>query len=61
MPGVWQPEQEGEEGLQLCKNELIHVKNVGEESKWEGMSLLTGQRGLVPVTALEPIPQPFYQ
>uniref|UniRef100_A0A8C8AEJ3 SH3 domain and tetratricopeptide repeats 2 n=1 Tax=Otus sunia TaxID=257818 RepID=A0A8C8AEJ3_9STRI len=61
VPGVWQPEQEGEEGLQLCKNELIHVKNVGEESKWEGMSLLTGQRGLVPVTALEPIPHPFYQ
>ncbi|NXL28911.1 S3TC2 protein, partial [Glaucidium brasilianum] len=61
VPGVWQQEQVGEEGLQLCKNELIHVKNVGEESKWEGMSLLTGQRGLVPVTALEPIPDPFYQ
>ncbi|XP_064315109.1 SH3 domain and tetratricopeptide repeat-containing protein 2 isoform X1 [Phalacrocorax carbo] len=61
VPGVWQPEQEGEEGLQLCKNELIHVKNVRDESKWEGMSLLTGQRGLVPVTALEPIPHPFYQ
>uniref|UniRef100_A0A8B9RTH8 SH3 domain and tetratricopeptide repeats 2 n=1 Tax=Accipiter nisus TaxID=211598 RepID=A0A8B9RTH8_9AVES len=61
VPGVWQPEQEGEESLQLCKNELIHVKNIGEESKWEGMSLLTGQRGLVPVTALDPIPHPFYQ
>ncbi|NXS57254.1 S3TC2 protein, partial [Brachypteracias leptosomus] len=61
VPGVWQPGQEGEEGLQLCKNELIHVKNAGEESKWEGMSLLTGQRGQVPVTALEPIPHPFYQ
>ncbi|NXX19774.1 S3TC2 protein, partial [Podargus strigoides] len=61
VPGVWQSEQEGEEGLQPCKNELIHVKNVGEESKWEGVSLLTGQRGLVPVTALEPIPHPFYQ
>ncbi|KFV93949.1 SH3 domain and tetratricopeptide repeat-containing protein 2, partial [Eurypyga helias] len=61
MPSVRQTEQGAEEGLQLCKNELIHVKNVGEESKWEGMSLLTGQRGLVPVTALEPIPDPFYQ
>ncbi|XP_040460036.1 SH3 domain and tetratricopeptide repeat-containing protein 2 isoform X1 [Falco naumanni] len=61
VPGAWQPEQTGEEGLQLYRNELIHVKNVGEESKWEGMSLLTGQRGLVPVTALEPIPHPFYQ
>uniref|UniRef100_A0A8C3DQW4 SH3 domain and tetratricopeptide repeats 2 n=2 Tax=Corvus moneduloides TaxID=1196302 RepID=A0A8C3DQW4_CORMO len=60
-PGVWKSEQEGEEGLQLCRNELIHVKSVGQDSKWEGMSLLTGQRGVVPVTALEPIPQPFYQ
>ncbi|XP_027574594.1 SH3 domain and tetratricopeptide repeat-containing protein 2 isoform X1 [Pipra filicauda] len=61
MPGAWKAEQEGEEGLQLCKNELIQVKNVGEDSKWEGMSLLTGQRGVVPMTALEPIPHPFYQ
>ncbi|NWQ80273.1 S3TC2 protein, partial [Columbina picui] len=61
VPGAWQPEQEGEEGLQLCENTLIHVKNIGEESKWEGMSLLTGQRGLVPLSALEPITQPFYQ
>ncbi|NXX76610.1 S3TC2 protein, partial [Urocolius indicus] len=58
VPGVCQPEQEG---LQLCRNELIHVKSVGDESKWEGMSLLTGQRGLVPVAALEPIPHPFHQ
>lgn len=61
MPGVWKLEQEGEEGLQLCRNELIHVKSVGQDSKWEGTSLLTGQRGVVPVTALEPIPHPFYQ
>ncbi|NXC46968.1 S3TC2 protein, partial [Penelope pileata] len=61
VPRVCQPEGEEEEGLQLCRNELIHVKNTGEESKWEAMSLLTGQRGLVPVTALEPVPHPFYQ
>ncbi|NXH82961.1 S3TC2 protein, partial [Edolisoma coerulescens] len=61
VPGVWKSEQEGEEGLQLCRNELIHVKSVGQDSKWEGMSLLTGQRGVVPLTALEPIPHPFYQ
>ncbi|NXS82923.1 S3TC2 protein, partial [Erpornis zantholeuca] len=61
VPGVWKWEQEGEEGLQLCRNELIHVKSVGQDSKWEGMSLLTGQRGVVPVAALEPIPHPFYQ
>ncbi|XP_061857957.1 SH3 domain and tetratricopeptide repeat-containing protein 2 isoform X6 [Colius striatus] len=58
VPGVCQPEQEG---LQLFRNELIHVKSVGEESKWEGTSLLTGQRALVPVAALEPIPHPFHQ
>ncbi|KAI1234243.1 hypothetical protein IHE44_0003960 [Lamprotornis superbus] len=61
VPGAWKSEQEGEEGLQLCRNELIHVKSVGQDSRWEGMSLLTGQRGVVPVTALQPIAQPFYQ
>ncbi|NXM70975.1 S3TC2 protein, partial [Serilophus lunatus] len=61
VPSVWKTEQEGEEGLKLHKNELIHVKNVGEDSKWEGMSLLTGQRGMVSVRALDPIPHPFYQ
>ncbi|NWW80603.1 S3TC2 protein, partial [Climacteris rufus] len=61
VPGVWKSEQEGEEGLKLWKNELIHVKNVGQDSKWEGMSLLTGQRDVVPMAALEPIPHPFYQ
>uniref|UniRef100_A0A8C3RI22 SH3 domain and tetratricopeptide repeats 2 n=1 Tax=Cyanoderma ruficeps TaxID=181631 RepID=A0A8C3RI22_9PASS len=61
VPGVWKSEQEGEEGLQLCRNELIHVKSVGQDSQWEGVSLLTGQRGVVPPTALEPIPHPFHQ
>ncbi|NWI43796.1 S3TC2 protein, partial [Picathartes gymnocephalus] len=61
LPGAWKSEQEGEEGLQLCRDELIHVKSVGQDSKWEGMSLLTGQRGVVPLAALEPIPHPFYQ
>ncbi|NXB27935.1 S3TC2 protein, partial [Eulacestoma nigropectus] len=61
VPGAWKSEREGEEDLQLCRNELIHVKSVGQDSKWEGMSLLTGQRGVVPLTALEPIPHPFYQ
>ncbi|XP_057890858.1 SH3 domain and tetratricopeptide repeat-containing protein 2 [Melospiza georgiana] len=61
VPGVCKLEQEGEEGLQLCRNELVHVKSAGQDSRWEGMSLLTGQRGVVPVTALEPIAQPFYQ
>ncbi|NWX32116.1 S3TC2 protein, partial [Notiomystis cincta] len=61
VPGVWKSEQEGEESLQPCRDELIHVKSVGQDSQWEGMSLLTGQRGVVPVAALQPIPHPFYQ
>ncbi|XP_010219300.1 PREDICTED: SH3 domain and tetratricopeptide repeat-containing protein 2-like [Tinamus guttatus] len=61
VPTVCQTEEEREDGLKFCSNELMHVKNIGDEFKWEGMSLLTGQRGLVPVTALEPVPQPFYQ
>ncbi|KYO20173.1 SH3 domain and tetratricopeptide repeat-containing protein 2 isoform B [Alligator mississippiensis] len=58
---VLQPVEEGEGGLRFCKNELLHVRDIGEESRWEGMSLLTGQRGLVPVAAIEPLPHPFYQ
>ncbi|XP_077042582.1 SH3 domain and tetratricopeptide repeat-containing protein 2 isoform X1 [Agelaius phoeniceus] len=61
VPGVCKLEQEGEEGLQLCRNELVHVKSAGQDSRWEGISLKTGQRGVVPVTALEPIAHPFYQ
>ncbi|NXX97851.1 S3TC2 protein, partial [Centropus bengalensis] len=57
---AWQ-KQEGEKDLQVCKNELIHVKYVGKESKWEGVSLLTNQQGLVSMTALEQILHPFYQ
>lgn len=53
--------EEDEEDLTLYKNELVHVKDIGHESKWEGTSLLTEQRGLVPVTTIEPLPHPFYQ
>ncbi|XP_042310118.1 SH3 domain and tetratricopeptide repeat-containing protein 2 isoform X3 [Sceloporus undulatus] len=53
--------EEKEEDLKLCKNELVHVKDVGHETKWEGISLLTDQRGLVSVTAIEPLAHPFYQ
>ncbi|XP_037364885.1 SH3 domain and tetratricopeptide repeat-containing protein 2 isoform X2 [Talpa occidentalis] len=53
-------EKEGE-CLPLCKNELISVKIAEDGSEWEGMSLVTGQRGLVPVSALEPLPLPFHQ
>ncbi|XP_060621074.2 SH3 domain and tetratricopeptide repeat-containing protein 2 isoform X2 [Anolis sagrei] len=53
--------EEEDEDLKLEKNEVVHVKDVGHETKWEGASLSTEQRGLVPVTAIEPLGHPFYQ
>uniref|UniRef100_A0A2K5K211 SH3 domain-containing protein n=1 Tax=Colobus angolensis palliatus TaxID=336983 RepID=A0A2K5K211_COLAP len=53
-------EKEGE-CLTLCKNELISVKMAEAGSELEGVSLVTGQRGLVLVSALEPLPLPFHQ
>ena len=63
MCAVAQPAEKEGECLPLCTNELISVKIAeGEgESEWEGVSLVTGQRGLVPVSALEPLPLPFHQ
>ncbi|XP_074148243.1 SH3 domain and tetratricopeptide repeat-containing protein 2 isoform X5 [Sminthopsis crassicaudata] len=54
-------EKEGGEYLRLCKNELIYVKNNKEGTECEGTSLQTGLRGLVPVTAIEPLSLPFHQ
>lgn len=59
-PVAQPPEKEGEY-LTLWKKELISVKIAEGGSEWEGMSLVTGQRGLVPVSALEPLPLPFHQ
>nr|XP_012597056.1 SH3 domain and tetratricopeptide repeat-containing protein 2 isoform X2 [Microcebus murinus] len=53
-------EKEGE-CLALCKDELVLVKTAEGGSEWEGVSLVTGQRGLVSVSALEPLPLPFHQ
>ncbi|XP_004854431.1 SH3 domain and tetratricopeptide repeat-containing protein 2 isoform X1 [Heterocephalus glaber] len=61
MCSVAQPAEKEGECLELCKNELISVKISEGESEWEGVSLVTGQRGLVPVSALEPLPVPFHQ
>ncbi|ELK17248.1 SH3 domain and tetratricopeptide repeat-containing protein 2 [Pteropus alecto] len=58
---VAQPAEKEGECLTLCKNELISVKIAEGGSEWEGVSLVTGQRGLVPVSALEPLPLPFHQ
>ncbi|XDB51888.1 hypothetical protein AB1E18_005437 [Capra hircus] len=61
MCSVTQPAEKEGEYLTLCKNELISVKMAEGESEWEGVSLVTGQRGLVPVSALEPLLLPFHQ
>lgn len=61
MCSVAQPAEKEGEYLTLYKNELISVKIAEGGSEWEGMSLATGQRGLVPVSALEPLPLPFHQ
>ncbi|XP_062944152.1 SH3 domain and tetratricopeptide repeat-containing protein 2 [Cynocephalus volans] len=61
MCSVAQPAEKEGEYLTLCKNELISVKIDEGGSEWEGVSLVTGQRGLVPVSALEPLPLPFHQ
>ncbi|XP_058399649.1 SH3 domain and tetratricopeptide repeat-containing protein 2 isoform X4 [Diceros bicornis minor] len=61
MCSVAQPAEKEGEYLTLCKNELISVKIAEGGSEWDGVSLVTGQRGLVPVSALEPLPLPFHQ
>uniref|UniRef100_A0A8C0QC12 SH3 domain and tetratricopeptide repeats 2 n=1 Tax=Canis lupus familiaris TaxID=9615 RepID=A0A8C0QC12_CANLF len=61
MCSVAQPAEKEGEYLTLCKKELISVKIVEGESEWEGVSLVTGQRGLVPLSALEALPLPFHQ
>ncbi|XP_076993482.1 SH3 domain and tetratricopeptide repeat-containing protein 2 [Tamandua tetradactyla] len=58
---VAQPAEKEGECLTFCKNELISVKTTEGGPEWEGVSLVTGQRGLVPVSALEPLPLPFHQ
>jgi len=61
MCSVAQPAEKEGEYLTLCKNELISVKMAEGESEWEAVSLVTGQRGLVPVSALEPLLLTFHQ
>uniref|UniRef100_U3DL58 SH3 domain and tetratricopeptide repeat-containing protein 2 n=1 Tax=Callithrix jacchus TaxID=9483 RepID=U3DL58_CALJA len=61
LRSVTPPAEKEGEWLTLCKNELISVKMAEAGSEWEGVSLVTGQRGLVLVSALEPLPLPFHQ
>ncbi|KAI4880151.1 hypothetical protein NFI96_031171, partial [Prochilodus magdalenae] len=52
---------EEEEELTYKKNDLVMVKDIGQEDTWEGTLLSTGQHGLVPVHGMQPLPYPFYQ
>ncbi|XP_058253475.1 SH3 domain and tetratricopeptide repeat-containing protein 2 isoform X2 [Hemibagrus wyckioides] len=52
---------EEEDELVYKKNDLVMVKDIGQQSMWEGTLLSTGQHGLVPVHAMQPLPYPFYQ
>ncbi|KAJ8014879.1 hypothetical protein DPEC_G00020350 [Dallia pectoralis] len=50
-----------EDELCFSCNDLLMVKDTGQESNWEGTLLSTGQHGLVPVNTMQPLPYPFYQ
>ncbi|XP_060740738.1 SH3 domain and tetratricopeptide repeat-containing protein 2 isoform X5 [Tachysurus vachellii] len=52
---------EEEDELVYKKNDLVMMKDIGQQSMWEGTLLSTGQHGLVPVHAMQPLPYPFYQ
>lgn len=53
--------EEEEEKLVFKKNDLLLVRDTGQENMWEGTMLATGNHGLVPVNAMQPLPYPFYQ
>uniref|UniRef100_A0A8K9VBN1 SH3 domain and tetratricopeptide repeats 2 n=1 Tax=Oncorhynchus mykiss TaxID=8022 RepID=A0A8K9VBN1_ONCMY len=50
-----------EEELCFRRNDLLMVRDTGQDSHWEGTLLSTGQHGLVPVNNMQPLPYPFYQ
>lgn len=49
------------EFLAVSMNDVVYMKDIGDESSWEGQSLSTGERGLLPIISVEPLPHPFYQ
>ncbi|XP_051716119.1 SH3 domain and tetratricopeptide repeat-containing protein 2 isoform X3 [Ctenopharyngodon idella] len=53
--------KEEEEELTYRRNDLVMVKDIGQEAMWEGTLLSTGQHGVVPVHDMQPLPYPFYQ
>ncbi|XP_051276509.1 SH3 domain and tetratricopeptide repeat-containing protein 2 isoform X3 [Dicentrarchus labrax] len=54
-------DEEDEEQLSFKKNDLLMVRDTGQDIMWEGTMLSTGNHGLVPVNAMQPLPYPFYQ
>ncbi|XP_062909587.1 SH3 domain and tetratricopeptide repeat-containing protein 2 isoform X1 [Mobula hypostoma] len=50
-----------EQALHVCKEDLIMVKDIGDDSKWEATALSTNEKGLVPVSAPQALLYPFYQ
>ncbi|CAL8357544.1 unnamed protein product [Merluccius merluccius] len=54
-------DEEVEEELSFDKNDLLMVRDTGQECMWEGTLLSTGIHGLVPVKSMQPLPYPFYQ
>lgn len=50
-----------EQDMNICKDDLIMVKDVGNDSKWEATTLLTNEKGLIPVSAPQALLYPFYQ
>ncbi|XP_057206195.1 SH3 domain and tetratricopeptide repeat-containing protein 2 isoform X4 [Triplophysa rosa] len=53
--------REDEDELTYMRNDLIMVKDIGQEPMWEGTQLSTGQHGQVPLHDTQPLPYPFYQ
>ncbi|XP_017288539.1 SH3 domain and tetratricopeptide repeat-containing protein 2 isoform X2 [Kryptolebias marmoratus] len=54
-------DEDDEEKLRFKKNDLLIVRDTGQDSMWEGTMISTGNHGLVPVEAMQPLPYPFYQ
>ncbi|XP_068615260.1 LOW QUALITY PROTEIN: SH3 domain and tetratricopeptide repeat-containing protein 2-like [Brachionichthys hirsutus] len=54
-------DEDDEENLPFKKNDLLTVRDTGQDSMWEGTMLTTGRHGLVPVNSMQPLPYPFYQ
>ncbi|GCB73233.1 hypothetical protein scyTo_0006684 [Scyliorhinus torazame] len=50
-----------EEDVSICKDDLIMIKDIGNNLKWEAVSLSTNEKGLLPVSAPQAVLYPFYQ